>query len=269
MTAHSHPPKLVGPLPHGTPSPVATMERVLWQVDNDGDPHTILGVDHGTSPADIQKAYLAMVRLLHPDQPTFIQRNLTADATRAMAAVNSAHTQIENNSAGGRQANSSAPQKQNADPTAAALILINNAKVMLDNRSWAKADETLQQARGALKGRLNSRCDVLQAWAMWNNPERDPAERDNEALALLRKVSERQGESRERALAHFYMAMRLRIRGREDKAMGHAQKATQLDPRLREAESLLRLLMRREERGLSTGKQSQESSLWGRLFGRK
>jgi len=244
------------------------LERVLWQADNGGDALAIIGLDADTTPADVQKTYLNMVRLLHPDQPVFIKKGLTVEATRAMAALNQAHAQLMSGKA---PTNGTGQQtKVGTNPTDDASVaagLIEQARTMLNGRAWARAEDNLRQARQLLQGRLDSRCDVLLAWAIWNNADRDADQRDEEALTLWKKVIDRQGERRHRALAHFYMAVRLRSRGREDRAIVHAEKAVDLDPRLHEADSLLRLLLRREERGQGRGGK-EKVGFWARLLGR-
>lgn len=239
--------------------PLLALDRLLAAAGRGAAAHDIVGVSPGASPQDVQRAYFDLARQLHPDQTAIVRGGRIDDATRAMALLNQARDIVLNGQ----------PERPKAaEPANGAQTLIQSAQLMVDNRRWAEAEHTLAQARALLGGNTDSRCDTLFAWAMWNNPDRPADAREAEATAVLLRVTERQGQGQTRALAHYYLALSERRRGHDGMAMQHARKAVALDSKLREADSLLRLLERRRQRGDAPVASGRSRGFWRRLFGR-
>ena len=258
----------------GAPNPaqaLAMLDRLLAVMARGAEPHELLGVPPDAGRVDVQAAYLGLARAMHPDQPAFIKSGRTADATQAMAALNGARTAL---SRGGAASTSGATGHEGEQRSAASerqktvQALIQKAGIQINANHWEEAEQTLALAKAALGGNYDALGATQLGWAVLNNPKRPEAERDEEGAALLRAVTERSGDAPARALAHYYLALRLRRLKREDRALPHARKAAQLDPRLQPAASLVHLLERRRERGLSGAESAGPVGFWQRLFGR-
>lgn len=233
-------------------------------------PRQILGVGPQATAAEVQQAYLRLARALHPDQPAFIHSNRTADATRAMAALNGARTALcqGDTAAGARSSGGNESQGAASERQRTAQALVQKATAQIHSNMWEEAEQTLALARASLGPDYNAMCATQLAWAIMNNPSRREAARDEEGIAMLNAVLDRGGDASARALAHYYLALRLRRLNRDERALDHARKAVDLDPRLQPAASLVHLLVRRRERGGASVSGDKLVGFWRRLFGR-
>lgn len=222
----------------------ATLERL-----RDGANHfELLGVPRSADEEQVQAAFVALARVLHPDLPA-LRGDRRADATRAFQALTRARLTLTDPERRYEyiqtlpdEPASLGPIEPNPD---LARIQMHRARQLLQRRDWASAEIVLRQADALFGEDFDAECRAELAWAIYNNPDNDALQRAQEARQFLDEVVESRKDAAAVAQAHYFLAIWCKLQGEVPQVKSHLEKCLSINEKHVEAQRELRLFERR------------------------
>ena len=205
----------------------------------------VLGVARDASRPVVKAAYLAAAKNFHPDRFTAAGlAALKSDAEKVFRKISEANATLSDDS---RRAayltRLSAPVDSGAEVQAqramSAELSFMEGEVALKRRDYETAIRLLTEVVGFNPGDGESL--ALLAWARFSSGRAQLA-------ALLPDFGRAVQLAPACARAHYYLGMALKSQGDVQRAIGSFKRAADLDPRLAEAQSELRVLTMRSTR---------------------
>ncbi|GEM_PF-1906441 len=224
-------------------------DRIQHQVDH----YALLGVQTGAGHAEVRDAFFRLAKLLHPDLQVFNEPERKAAVTRAFQAVSSAHNTLsdphrraEYDHSLGHAPTPTAPGGGEPNPDLA-RIYMHRSKQVLQQRAWVQAEDGLRAARELFGPDSDPECDVLLAWAVFNNTNLPEDDRAAESKELLERVIKLERADHIEAQASYYMAIWCKLQGEVPAVRKHLEHCLKLSPRHVDAQRELRLFERRRK----------------------
>ncbi len=219
-----------------------------------GDNHYgILGVGMDADVGEIRNAFFQLAKLLHPDLPAFAEPARKAQVTKAFQAISAANSWLSDpgrrreydqsigNAGPGVAAASNEP---NPD---LARIYMHRSKQILQQKGYAQAEDGLRAAKELFGDKVDAECDVLLAWAVFNNTDQPEQARAAEAKALLEGVLSVESGDHVEAQAAYYMAIWCKLQGEIPQVKKYLGRCLKISPRHVDAQRELRLFERRRQ----------------------
>lgn len=240
------------------------LEQIHQRAETGVDHYAVLGLQPGAPTAEIRDAFFRYAKVLHPDLPVFAGAERKAKVTRAFQAISSAHNTLSDQ---GRRAEydsmmgaASAIRADGVEPDPnLASIYMHRSKQVLQQRSWAQAEEGLRAAKQLFGPAGSPECDAYLAWAIFNNTEHSEQARATEAKALLDSVMALELADHIEAQTSYYLAIWCKLQGEVPLVRKHLERCLKIDKRHIDAQRELRLFERRR-RSSDTTKRRVSSS---------
>ncbi len=231
---------------------IEALEQIAGRMDVQANHYAMLGLPAGAPAADIRDAFFSLAKLLHPDLQVFAAPDLKVKVTKAFQAVSAAHRTLSDPHRraeyDGQLGLGSVNQLQDAQPNPdLARIYMHRSKQILQQRSWAQAEEGLRVAQELFGPKGNAECDVHLAWAIFNNPDVPQLQRAAESKELLEAVIKLEYGDIVEAQARYYKAIWCKLQDEVPQVRKHLEQCLRLSPRHIEAQRELRLFDRRRK----------------------
>lgn len=241
------------------------LAKVTDQVESGADFYAILGLLPDANVAEIRAAFFRLAKLLHPDLPVFAPADRKAAVTKAFQAISAAHSNLsdpnrrrEFDELTGRSTGvAGGASGPNPD---LARIYMHRSKQILQTKAYAQAEDGLRAARRLFGDKVDPECDVMLAWATFNNESIPIHERAAESKLLLTQVIKLETNDHVEAQANYYMAIWCKLQGEVPSVKGYLDRCLKLSPRHVDAQREQRLFERRRSSSSDTTKRSRRVS---------
>lgn len=242
------------------------LDLINQRIETGVDHYAVLGLAPGVSVTDIRDAFFRYAKVLHPDLPVFAAPERKAQVTKAFQAISSAHNTLSDQN---RRADYDSMMGNAAvirsghvkpDPNLASIYM-HRSKQVLQQRSWAQAEEGLRAAKELFGPKGNPECDSYLAWAIFNNTAHSEDARAEESKALFDGVIALELNNHIEAQACYYLAIWCKLQGEVPMVRKHLERCLKIDKRHIDAQRELRLFERRRKTSGSREKTRRASAV--------